>query len=117
MANSCHVLGHTKMMFVTAGFDEYFKAMPADTSYSPDVLISALNSELSEKGCPPTTKAAHEAQTTATTSKVIGSTNTVTNPAVNTAATPSPKESAGNYIDQRYLMLLAICTLAVVAQP
>ncbi|OAA79739.1 hypothetical protein LEL_03225 [Akanthomyces lecanii RCEF 1005] len=48
---TCQIFARSKMMFVTAGFDEYFKVMPPETR-KPDNYESYVTSELSSAGCP-----------------------------------------------------------------
>ncbi|OAA63862.1 hypothetical protein ISF_04571 [Cordyceps fumosorosea ARSEF 2679] len=102
---TCDVDARSKMMFVTAGFNEYFKVMPAETG-PPIDLPSAITSVLRSAHCPssafPTPGKVESKSATATSTN--GASSTESRP----AATPTGEKSNANNISRAFSLLLSI---------
>lgn len=118
----CYEPRHTKLMVVTAGFDEYFKVMPPDTR-GVQAWMDAVSSDISSKGCKATTREATGSEPTQTGSTAVetgsktGSESAATTGSKSgSASTPSPTDSAGSSVGRSLAMLFGASALAALLQ-
>ena len=117
---NCFVSLRSKMMVVTAGFEEYDKVMPSAT-FPIDEVVSYRSSRLSELGCSATTSTA-ATEAAASSAATGGATKTSNGPgetqtlASNTPSGTGEPDSAGSAVYRNMALLLGATALAAIVQ-
>ncbi|KAJ3497379.1 hypothetical protein NLG97_g1945 [Lecanicillium saksenae] len=109
---TCQVLSHSRMMFVTAGFDEFFKVDPAD-SRSPDFWMTYMASVMDEAKCtktatPTATPTGSTTPTPTASSKGASATGS------QSTASPTPGKSAASKVSTGSVLLVCMLVWATV---
>lgn len=115
--DNCFVSMRSKMMVVTAGFEEYDKVMPSAT-FPIDEVVSSRSSRLSELGCPATT-ATEAAASSAPTGVATKTSNAPGQTQSSDSTTPSGSgepDSAGSAVYRNMALLLGATALAAIVQ-
>ncbi len=119
--DNCFVEHRSKMMIVTAGFDEYFSAMP-DSTHDIDEEMAAWTSYLSGLSCPATATATPTPTPTAAAStggavKTSGVTADKTESSQSTSPTGSDAPpNAGSAVYRNMALLFGATALAAIIQ-
>lgn len=121
---TCDVFAHSKLMFVTAGFDEYFKVMPTSTE-APGDYMTGISSILSSAKCPssayPTVllSAAQSTIAPSTTAPTPAATASTAGPSASASkpeASTTPGKSAAASISGTVSLILAVSAFVITLQ-